>query len=94
MTLEQHGVKGTDPHAIKNPSITFDSSKTLLIAVARVAQWVEGRSVNRKVAHLISSEGTCPDCRLGPHLGACKRQLIDVSHSDVSLLFLPPSPSL
>ena len=40
------------------------------IALAGVAQWIEGRPENRKVAGLIPGQGTCLGCRPGPQLGA------------------------
>ena len=58
-------------------------------ALPGVAQWIEGRPVNRKVAGLIPSQGTCLGCRPAPPLGAHERQ----PHIDVSL-FLTPFPSL
>ena len=48
-------------------------------ALAGVAQWNECRPVNQRVAGLIPSQGTCLGCGPGPQLGACERQLIDVS---------------
>ena len=64
-------------------------------ALAGVAQWTECQPVNCKVTSLIPSQDTCLGCGLGPQLGECKRQLIDVSltHQHFSPLFLPPSPS-
>ena len=50
-----------------------------MIALAGVAQWIKFWPVNRKVAGLIPSQGTCLGCGPGPPLGACKRQLINVS---------------
>ena len=44
-----------------------------------VAVWVGCCPVNWKVAGLISSQGTCLVCGPGPQLGACERQLTDVS---------------
>ena len=56
-------------------------------ALAGVAQWIECRPVNQRVAGLIPSQGTCLVCGPGPHLGVYKRQ----PHTDVSLpLSLPP----
>ena len=61
------------------------------IALAGVAQWTEDPTMKQKVAGSIPSQGTCLGCRLGPQLGLCERQPIDLSHVDVSLpLFLPP----
>ena len=58
-------------------------------ALASVAQWSECWPVNQKVAGSIPSQGTCLGCRLGPQLGLCERQPIDLSHVDVSLSSLP-----
>ena len=60
-------------------------------ARAGVAQWIEHRPVNQRVAGSIPSQGTCLGCGPGPQLGAREGQ----PHIDVSLLlFLLPSPSL
>ena len=48
-------------------------------ALAGVAQWVGSCTANQKVTSLIPSQGTCLDCEPGPQLGACKRQLINVT---------------
>ena len=48
-------------------------------ALTGVAQWTECQPENQKVTSLIPSQGTCLDCGPGPQLGACKRQLVDVS---------------
>ena len=62
-------------------------------ALAGVAQWTECWPVNWRVAGLIPSQGTCLGC--GPQLGACRRQPMFLSHTDVSLpLFHPPFLSL
>ena len=53
--------------------------KKLKIALTVVAQCIECQPVNQKFAGSIPNQGTCWDCRLGPQLGACKRQPIDVS---------------
>ena len=56
-----------------------------------MAQWIEQRSANQKVAGSIPSQGTCLGCRPGPQYGEHERQ----PHIDVSLpLFLPPFPSV
>ena len=57
-----------------------------------VAQWIECRPTNLKVAGSIPCQGTCLGCGPGPQLGANKRQpSVYLSHIDVSLLlFLPP----
>ena len=54
-------------------------------ALTGVAQWIECQPVNRKVADLIPSQGTCLGCGPGPQLGAYERQ----PHIDMS----PLSPS-
>ena len=61
-----------------------------------VAQWIEHRPVNQKVASSIPSQDTCLGCGPGPWLGAVRgNQSMYLSHMDVSLpLFLPPVPSL
>ena len=69
----------------------------LFVSLAGVAQWIECWPGNQKVAGLILSQDTCLGCGPGPQLGACERQGINVSLSDISVslpLFLPPSPSL
>ena len=65
------------------PSALF---KTML-ALAGIAQWIECRTVNQRVASSIPSQGTCLGCGPGPQLGARDNQ----PHIDVSL---PPFPSL
>lgn len=47
---------------------------------------VEHSSMYQQVAGSIPSLGTCPGCELEPHLGVCRKQMIEVS--------LSPSPSL
>ena len=62
--------------------------KILFITLAGVAQWVERRSANQRVAGSILSQGTCLGCGPGwaPSRG-CARS----NHTDVSLpLFLLP----
>ena len=60
-------------------------------ALAGVAQWIECRPANQRVAGLILSQGTCLDCWPGAQQGACERQ----PHLDVCLpLVLPPFSSL
>ena len=58
-------------------------------ALTGVAQWVECRFTNRRVARSIPCQGTCLGCGFRPRLGACERQLIDVS-----LSYRYSSPSL
>ena len=50
-----------------------------------MAQWIECRPVNQRVAGSVPSQGTCLGCGPSPQLGALER------HIDVSL---PLSPSL
>ena len=65
--------------------------KYYYLALAGVAQWIEHRHGNQRVASLIPNQGTCPGCGAGPQLGAYERQ----PHIDVSLpLILPPFSSL
>ena len=67
--------------------LTLEHSHTL----AGVAQWIECRPANQRVAGLIPSQGTCLGCGPGPQLGVHERQ----PHIDVSLpLFLLPFPSV
>ena len=69
---------------------TWESAtKVLPSALAGVAQWTECQHVNQKVADSVPSQGASLDCRPGPQLGACERQLIYVSLP----FFLPPLPS-
>ena len=63
---------------------SFNMHRTLKnqprIALAGVAQWIEGWPVNQKVSSLIPSQGKCLGYGPGPQLGACERQrCIDVS---------------
>ena len=58
----------------------------IYLALAAMAQWIEGRPVNQRVTSLIPSQGTCLGCRPGPQQGAQERQ----PHIDVSL---PPALS-
>ena len=63
------------------------------LALAGVAQWTECRPVNWRDADSIPSQGTSLGCRLGPQLGACGRQLVNVCLT--RWCFSPsPSPSL
>ena len=64
--------------------------KSELFALTGVAQLVGHRPKKPKVTSLIPSEGTCLGCGPVPGLGACDRQLIDVSLP----FFLLPFPSL
>ena len=59
-----------------------------LCALGGAAQRIEHQPVNQRVAGLMLSQGTCLGCRLGPGMGMCNRQLIDVSLP----LYLFPSP--
>ena len=64
----------------------FLTDINVLSVLAGVAQWIECRPVNQRVAGWIPSQGTFLDCGPGPQWGAFKRQ----PNSDVSLpLFLP-----
>ena len=59
------------------------------LALAGVAQWIECRTANQRVAGSIPNQGTSLDYRPGPQLGVHKRQ----PHIDVSLPpCLPPFP--
>ena len=58
-------------------------------ALGGVGQWIECRPANLKLTGWIPGQGTCLDCRPGPHLGACGRPTVDVSFP----LFLLPYPS-
>ena len=64
--------------------------KLTALTLAGVVQQIERWPAGQKVASSIPSQGTCLGCGPGPQLGACERQLIDVSLA----LFLPPFPSL
>ena len=70
------------------------SEQESVIALAGVAPWVEQGTVNRKVAGLIPSQGTCLDCRSGPQLGAFERQPVNVPivHQCFSPSFFLPYP--
>ena len=46
-----------------------------------MAQWVGYHPANQKIANLMPGQGTGLGCGLGPQLGLCERQLIDVSLS-------------
>ena len=62
----------------------------MILALVAVAQWIESWLANQKVTGSIPSQGSHLDCRPGPQVGRCERQLIDVSLShDVSLLSFP-----
>ena len=43
--------------------------KKNLMALAGVAQWIERRPANQRVAGLIPSQGTCLGCGTGPQQG-------------------------
>ena len=55
-----------------------------------VAQLAGHCPTKGNVVGSIPGQGTCLGCGPGPQLGACERQLVDISHIDVSL---PPFPS-
>ena len=63
-------------------------------ALAGVAWWIVCWPEGQGVAGLIPSQGTHLGYGPVPQLGACERQLIDVSlsHIDDYLLLLPPFP--
>ena len=48
-------------------------------ALAGVAEWIEYRPVNQKVAGSIPGKGICLGCGPGPQLGVSERQWINVS---------------
>ena len=50
-------------------------------ALTGMAQWVGYHPANQKIANLMPGQGTGLGCGLGPQLGLCERQLIDVSLS-------------
>ena len=54
---------------------TTPSIVTEYAALAGVAQWIECRPSNQRVASSVSSQGTCLGFRPGPQLGACERHL-------------------
>ena len=56
-------------------------------ALAGVAQWIECRTVNQRVASWIPIKGTCLGCRSGPQWGPRE---ISTTHINTSL---PPFPS-
>ena len=67
-----------------------ETVRKIFIALAGVAQWIELRLGNQRVADSIPSQGTCLVCRPGPQWGAHERQ----RRVDVSLpLSLLPFPS-
>ena len=69
--------------------------KTGSCALTGVAQWVERHPTNRKVAGAVPNEGTRLGCGPGPHLGVCRKQLMDVSLAQQCLSpSLPPFPFL
>ena len=56
-------------------------------ALAGVAQWIECRPANQRVAGSIPSQDTCLGCGPGPQWETCKRQPHIV-------VYLPLAPSL
>ena len=42
------------------------SSLKTTVALAGVAQWIEGQPVNQRVSGSLPSQGTCLGCRPGP----------------------------
>ena len=69
------------PSTIKELLISekFKCKNIYDLALTGMAQWSGHHSTNQKVAGLIPGQGTCLGCRPGLWLGACERQLIDVS---------------
>ena len=57
----------------------FMLSKMSILALAGVAQWIECWPVNQRITSSIPSQVTCLGCGLGPQLGVCERQPMDVS---------------
>ena len=51
------------------------------MTLADVAQWIECRTANQRVAGLIPSQSTCLGCGLDPQQGVHERQ----PHIDVSV---------
>ena len=51
----------------------------LFFTLADVAQWIEHRPVNQRVASSIPGQGTCLDYRPGHWVGASERQRMGVS---------------
>ena len=62
-------------------------------ALTSMAQWVEHCPEKQRVAASTPSRGTCLGCGPGSQLGACERQLINVSLVH-RCFFLSLSPSL
>ena len=60
----------------------------LILALAGVAQWIEPRPANQRIASSIPSLGTCLAFRPGPQLGAHEGQ----PHIDVSFSLSPSLP--
>ena len=60
-------------------------------ALAGMAQLVGHQPANQQVTGSIPRQGTCQGCGPDPQLGACERQLIDVS---LAHLCFSPFPSL
>ena len=74
MYIETYGL-------LQNVSETWSCQKHPHLALAGVAQWIEHRPVDWKVAGLVPCQGTCLGCRPNLWLGAYERQPIDVSLS-------------
>ena len=68
-----------DSHNCANQPMDILLVKNQKTALAGVVQWIECQPVNQKVAGAIPSPGICLGCGPGPWLGACKRQMTDVS---------------
>ena len=66
-------------------SLSGKGNKSVNLALAGVAQWIECWPVNQRVASLIPSQGTCLDCGQLPSRGHAR--------SNHTLMFLTlPSP--
>ena len=61
-------------------------------ALAGVAQWIECRPANQKVAGLIPCQGTCLGCGPGPQLRLCEKQPRCISHTSMFLSLSPSFP--
>ena len=55
--------------------------RSIHMALASVAQWIECYPANQRVTSLIPNQGTCLGCRPGPQWGVYEKQ----PHIDVSL---------
>ena len=55
------------------------SLNKVLPALDGVAQWIDHQPENQRLAGSIPSQGTCLGCGPDSLLGACEKQLVDVS---------------